>query len=53
MPVINIPSSFGACGMPIGVSLVAPRSHDQQLLRTSKAIGEMLVADGISSGQDA
>ncbi|KAH7244462.1 amidase signature domain-containing protein [Fusarium redolens] len=45
MPVINIPAFFGAWGMPIGVSLIAPRFHDQQLLRRSKVISEILMAD--------
>ncbi|KAF5671552.1 amidase [Fusarium circinatum] len=53
MPVINIPSSFGPWGMPVGVSLVAPRFHDQQLLQTAKAIGEILMADGIGRRRDA
>ncbi|KAF5614136.1 amidase [Fusarium subglutinans] len=53
MPVINIPSSFGPWGMPVGVSLVAPRFHDQQLLQTAKAIGEVLMADGIGRRRDA
>ncbi|KAF5634696.1 amidase [Fusarium sp. NRRL 52700] len=53
MPVINIPSSFGPWGMPIGVSLVAPRFHDQQLLRTANAIGEILMADGLRRRKEA
>ncbi|KAF5582063.1 amidase [Fusarium pseudoanthophilum] len=53
MPVINIPSSSGAWGMPIGVSLVAPRFQDQQLLQTGKAISEILMADGTRRSQDA
>ncbi|KAG5750130.1 hypothetical protein H9Q70_007217 [Fusarium xylarioides] len=53
MPVINIPSSLGPWGMPVGVSLVAPRFHDQQLLRVGKEIGEILMTDGRSKRQDA
>lgn len=46
MPVINIPPFVGAHGMPISVSLVSPRFTDQQLLRTSRILGEILVAEG-------
>ncbi|KAI9376740.1 amidase signature domain-containing protein [Aspergillus egyptiacus] len=46
MPVINIPAFIGAHGMPVGVSLVAPRFRDQHLLRISKILGEALMAEG-------
>ncbi|KAL5333328.1 amidase signature domain-containing protein [Aspergillus crustosus] len=46
MPAINIPAFIGAHGMPIGVSLVAPRFRDQHLLRISKILGEALIAGG-------
>lgn len=46
MPVINIPAFVGANGMPIGLSLVGPRYHDQQLLRTGKVLREALLAHG-------
>jgi Asp-tRNA(Asn)/Glu-tRNA(Gln) amidotransferase A subunit family amidase len=46
MPVINIPAFLGANSMPIGVSLVAPRFRDQHLLRMSKILGEVLMAEG-------
>ncbi|KAH0008553.1 amidase signature enzyme, partial [Aureobasidium melanogenum] len=36
-PVVNIPGFKGDNGMPIGVSLVAPRYHDRHLLAVSKA----------------
>lgn len=46
MPVINIPAFTGAQGLPIGISLVAPRFCDQQLLKTSKLLSEALVFGG-------
>ncbi|KAI1197987.1 amidase signature enzyme [Nemania serpens] len=42
MPVINIPVFRGSHGMPVGLSLVAPRYHDQHLLKTSQVISEAL-----------
>ncbi|KAK1991340.1 amidase [Colletotrichum falcatum] len=46
VPVINIPGFKGANGMPVGVSLVAPRYHDRHLLTVSKAVGEIFEAEG-------
>ncbi|KAH8685005.1 amidase signature domain-containing protein [Ilyonectria robusta] len=46
MPIINVPAFVGANGMPVGISLVAPRFRDQQLLRTSRVLGEKLMAQG-------
>ncbi|KAL2867254.1 amidase [Aspergillus lucknowensis] len=46
MPVINIPAFIGAHGMPVGVSLVAPQFHGQHLLRISKVLGGVLIAEG-------
>ncbi|KAH6989186.1 amidase signature domain-containing protein [Ilyonectria sp. MPI-CAGE-AT-0026] len=45
-PVINVPGFQGANGMPIGVSLVAPRYRDRHLLKVSKAAGEIFEAEG-------
>lgn len=45
-PVVNIPGFKGENGMPIGVSLVAPRYHDRRLLAVSKAVGEIFEAQG-------
>ncbi|KAI1267482.1 amidase [Xylariaceae sp. FL1019] len=45
-PVVNIPGFQGANGMPIGLSLVAPRYYDRHLLTVSKAVGEIFEADG-------
>ncbi|KAI4863347.1 amidase signature enzyme [Hypoxylon rubiginosum] len=43
MPVINIPAFTGAHGMPIGVSLVAPRFRDQHLLKISLVLSKLIV----------
>ncbi|KAF1349203.1 amidase signature enzyme [Lizonia empirigonia] len=45
-PVVNIPGFQGKCGMPIGISLVAPRYHDRHLLAVSKRVGEIFEAKG-------
>lgn len=45
-PVINIPGFAGENGMPIGLSLVAPRYHDRHLLAVAKAVGEVFEAEG-------
>ncbi|KAI8718372.1 Amidase domain-containing protein [Fusarium sp. LHS14.1] len=51
MPVINIPAFVGENGMPVGVSLVGPRFRNQQLLRTSKALSEVLLSHGDWKGR--
>ena len=43
-PSVNIPASTGATGMPVGVTLLAPRFHDRQLLAASAFAAEVLVA---------
>lgn len=45
-PVVNIPGFKGKSGMPIGISLVAPRYHDRHLLAVSKRVGEIFEAEG-------
>ncbi|KEQ69513.1 amidase signature enzyme [Aureobasidium namibiae CBS 147.97] len=45
-PVVNIPGFKGGNGLPIGVSLVAPRYHDRRLLAVSKAVGEIFEEEG-------
>ncbi|KAK3299886.1 amidase signature domain-containing protein [Chaetomium fimeti] len=46
LPLINIPAFVGAHGMPIGISLVAGRFHDQYLIRLGTALSEPLMAVG-------
>ncbi|KAF4448989.1 hypothetical protein F53441_7639 [Fusarium austroafricanum] len=45
-PVINIPGFAGENGMPIGLSLVAPRYHDRKLLVVSQAVGKLFETSG-------
>ncbi|KAI0169930.1 amidase [Hypoxylon sp. FL1284] len=45
-PAVNIPGFQGENGMPVGLSLVAPRYHDRRLLAVSKAVGEVFEAEG-------
>lgn len=45
-PVINIPGFQGHTGMPIGVSLVAPRYRDRHLLKVAKEVGNLFEAEG-------
>ncbi|KAI1827850.1 amidase [Xylaria intraflava] len=45
-PVVNIPGFKGANGMPIGLSLVAPRYYDRHLLAVSKAVGRIFESEG-------
>ncbi|PSR88617.1 amidase signature domain-containing protein [Coniella lustricola] len=46
VPVVNMPGFGGEHGMPIGVSLVAPRFHDRRLLRVCEAVGQVFEAEG-------
>ncbi|KAL4875888.1 amidase signature domain-containing protein [Aspergillus karnatakaensis] len=46
VPVINIPGFKGENAMPVGLSLVAPRYHDQHLLNVSKAVGAIFEKEG-------
>ena len=43
---MNVPGFQGPNGMPIGVSLVAPRYRDRHLLKVSKAVGQVFEAEG-------
>lgn len=40
-PIINIPGFKGSNGCPLGLSLVTPRYHDQELLRVAKSVGKV------------
>ncbi|GAA5994951.1 amidase [Rhodotorula paludigena] len=41
VPVMNIPGFKGPSGCPLGLSLVAPRYHEQKLLRVGEAVGQV------------
>lgn len=44
--MVNIPGFKGENGMPVGVSLVAPRYCDRHLLAVSKKVGDIFEAEG-------
>lgn len=46
VPVLNMPGFQGAHGMPIGLSLVAPRYKDAQLLAVAAPLGAIFEAEG-------
>ena len=46
MPVVNVPAFIGTHGMPIGLSVLAGRRFDQELLRISTVLSESLMAEG-------
>ena len=43
-PVLNVPGFSGPNGLPIGLSLVSARYHDQHLLRCGSAVAEAFSA---------
>jgi Asp-tRNA(Asn)/Glu-tRNA(Gln) amidotransferase A subunit family amidase len=45
-PVLNVPGFKGENSMPIGISLVAPRYRDRNLLAVGKAVGVVFEAEG-------
>ena len=46
VPVVNIPGFQGENGMPIGVSLLAPRFRDRYLLKVTEEVGRVFEAEG-------
>lgn len=46
VPVINVPGFKGENGMPIGLSLVTPRYHDQALLAVAEEVGKVWETEG-------
>ncbi|KAL4783799.1 amidase signature domain-containing protein [Aspergillus varians] len=45
-PVVNVPGFKGENGMPIGLSLVAARHHDEHLLTVAEAVGKVFEEEG-------
>jgi Asp-tRNA(Asn)/Glu-tRNA(Gln) amidotransferase A subunit family amidase len=43
---VNLPGFQGENGLPIGVSLVAPRFRDQHLLAVAKELGKLFEEEG-------
>jgi Asp-tRNA(Asn)/Glu-tRNA(Gln) amidotransferase A subunit family amidase len=41
VPVINIPGMTGSSGLPVGLSLVAPRYRDRHLIEVARAVGPL------------
>ncbi|KAL5584152.1 hypothetical protein FOVSG1_015503 [Fusarium oxysporum f. sp. vasinfectum] len=52
VPVLNVRRFKGDHGMPIGLSLVAPRYHDRHLLEVGKAVGEIFEAECFLGDED-
>jgi len=46
MPVVQVPAFAGQNGMPIGISLIAPRYCDDELLRVAKILSGPLMSEG-------
>ncbi|EMC93886.1 hypothetical protein BAUCODRAFT_36342 [Baudoinia panamericana UAMH 10762] len=46
VPVINVPGFQGEHGMPIGLSLITARYHDQALLEVAKVVGKVWEEEG-------
>ena len=46
VPVVNVPGFRGENGMPVGLSLLAPRYHDQALLEVAKVVGAVWEKEG-------
>jgi len=46
VPVINVPAFVGDANMPVGLSVITKRDHDQHLLAICKVLSEPLVAEG-------
>jgi Asp-tRNA(Asn)/Glu-tRNA(Gln) amidotransferase A subunit family amidase len=46
VPVVNLPGFAGPAGMPVGLSLVSPRSTDRRLLVAARHIAPLFVAGG-------
>ena len=46
VPVVNVPGFKGPNGLPVGLSLTAPRYADRHLLNVAKAVGPLFEAKG-------
>jgi Asp-tRNA(Asn)/Glu-tRNA(Gln) amidotransferase A subunit family amidase len=46
VPVVNLPGFKGVNGLPIGLSLIAPRYQDRHLLRVCREVGQIFEAGG-------
>ena len=48
-PVVNVPGFKGQTGLPIGLSIVGPRFHDNELLKVAEAIAPVFAKGGWKS----
>ncbi len=46
VPCVNLPGLSGPNGMPVGVTLTAPRFTDRQLLATAAAVAPVIAEAG-------
>lgn len=46
VPVLNVPGFAGENGMPIGLSMVAPRFRDARLVGVARAVGGLFESEG-------
>ncbi|OAA59179.1 amidase [Niveomyces insectorum RCEF 264] len=46
VPALNVPGFVGEHGLPVGLTLVAPRYHDHHLLKVAETIGPLFVEQG-------
>lgn len=49
-PVLNVPGFTGVNGMPVGLSLVAPRFEDRHLLHVGKEVAKVFAEGGWKLG---
>ncbi|KAJ6485934.1 amidase signature domain-containing protein [Mycena sanguinolenta] len=49
VPVVNVPGFVGDNGLPIGLSLVAPRYHDRRLLKVAASVAPVFEGGGWKS----
>ena len=46
VPVIGVPGFAGPSGLPVGLSLIAPRYRDRALIAVAQAVGPLFAAGG-------
>ncbi|KAK4689041.1 amidase, partial [Tremellales sp. Uapishka_1] len=51
LPVVNVPGFVGPNGMPIGLSLIAPRYHEEDLVRTVGEVAKVFENGGWALSQ--
>ncbi|KAK7728744.1 hypothetical protein SLS53_009372 [Cytospora paraplurivora] len=46
VPIVNLPGFAGENGLPVGISIVAPRYHDRRLLAICREVGRIFEEEG-------